>query len=315
MRKLQVWAILALTMAAAGVAGVPAARAQAPTFDWLTWERLSERRALDPVPQRFVLKGYVFSLYPATAEHPAIFVAERRGRIAHLSTADRFNVVAYRERDGGEGPDLLIDAQTADGGAGARLHAFVLGPKFALQTIGLGDTYAGVDESGESSAMRVQFADYAFMGWNADYHRSPAPNLHLVWNGERYAVDPEALRRARPHDADDARYAAQARAALQAWRAEGNVYVPVAVRPAGRVASAPPPPILWRYMLNMIYSGDAPAAKRLFEAAWPEDIPGKAAFWRDFLTRLRAGQAWRDLDLETALDAGALFDGFAGPIN
>jgi hypothetical protein len=68
-------------------------------------------------------------------------------------------------------------------------------------------------------------------------------------------------------------------------------------------------------MLNMIYSGDAPAAQRLFEAAWPDDLDGKQAFWRDFLARLRQGQAWRDLNLETALDASALFDGFADAIN
>lgn len=294
--------------------GAALACAQASAFDWLTWERLSERRTQDPVPQRFAIKGYVFSIYPANAEHPSIFVAERRGRIVHLSTADRFNVVAFRERDWGEGPDLLVDAQTAAGGAGARLHAFVLGERFALQTIGLGDTYAGVDETGEASAIRVQFADYAFMGWNAPLHNSPAPNLQLVWNGEKYAVDPASLRRARPTDAYDARYRTQVRASLEAWKARGGAYVALGLRAPGGTVGAPPPP-LWRYMLNMIYSGDSPAAKRLFDAAWPDDLDGKEAFWRDFLSRLRQGQAWRDLDLETALDASMLFEDFAAQVN
>lgn len=286
----------------------------ASAFDWLTWERLSERRTQDPVPQRFALKGYVFSIYPANAEHPAIFVAERRGVIAHLSSADRFNVIAFREREWGDGPDLLVDAQTAAGGAGARLYAFVLGPKFALQTIGLGDAHAAVDETGEASGLRVQFADYAFMGWNAAPHNSPAPNLQLVWNGEKYAVDPSSLRRARPNDSYDARYQRQTRATLDAWKAQGGHYVALAARAPGD-AQAPPPSLLWRYMLNMIYTGDAPAAKRLFEAAWPDDLDGKPAFWRDFLSRLRQGQAWRDLDLETALDAGWLFDDLASAVN
>lgn len=288
---------------------------QASAFDWLTWERLSERRTQDPVPQRFALKGYVFSIYPANAEHPAIFVAERRGTIVHLGSADRFNVVAFREREWGEGPDLLVDAQTAAGGVGARLHAFVLAGKFSLQTIGLGDAYAGVDESGESSALRVQFADYAFMGWNAAYHNSPAPNLQLVWDGGKYTVDPAGLRRARTNDPYDSRYQTQTRALLEAWKARGGSYVAIASRRSDAADANPPPPLLWRYMLNMIYSGDAPAAKRLFDAAWPDDLEGKAAFWRDFLARLRQGQAWRDLDLETALDAGALFDDLAATVN
>jgi hypothetical protein len=296
------------------ILGATLAGAQASAFDWLTWERLSERRTQDPVPQRFALKGHVFSIYPANAEHPAIFVAERRGRIVHLSTAERFNVVAFREREGGEGPDLLVDAQTASGGAGARLHAFVLGEKFVLQTIGLGDTYAGVDETGEASAIRVQFADYAFMGWNAAVHNSPAPNLQLLWTGEKYAVDPTSLRRARPNDSYDTRYRAQVRTALDAWKARGNAYVTLGARAPGENFQ-PPPSLLWRYMLNMIYSGDSPAAKRLFDAAWPEDLDGKDAFWRDFLTRLRQGQAWRDLDLETALDAAMLFEDFVGKFN
>lgn len=302
-------ALFGLVLFAATLAGAPAW-----AFDWLTWERLNERRTQDPFPQRFALKGHVFSIYPANAEHPAIFVAERRGQIVHLSTADRFNVVAFRERDWGEGPDLLIDARTAAGGAGARLHAFVLGEKFALQTIGLGDTYAGVDETGEASAIRVQFADYAFMGWNARPHNSPAPNLQLLWTGEKYAVDPTSLRRARPTDSYDARYRTQVRAALEAWKARGNVYVALNARPLGETFQ-PPPSILWRYLLNMIYSGDSPAAKRLFDAAWPEDLDGKDAFWRDFLSRLRQGQAWRDLDLETALDASMLFEDFAAQVN
>ncbi|MCM0020838.1 MAG: hypothetical protein NBV67_12645 [Tagaea sp.] len=286
----------------------------ASAFDRPTWERLSERRTQDPAPQRFAIKGYVFSIYPANAEHPAIFVAERRGTIVHLAAADRFNVLAFREDDWGEGPDLLIGARAAADGAGAKLHAFVLAPGFFLQTIGLGDVHAETQEPGEDSAPRVQFADYAFMGWNAAAHNSPAPNLQLVWSGGKYAVDPASLRRARPNDSYDARYQAQTRAALDAWKAQGGRYVALAARAPG-TTQTPPPSLLWRYMLNMIYTGDSPAAKRLFEAAWPDDLPGKAAFWRDFLARLRQSQAWRDLDLETALDAAWLFDDPAASVN
>jgi hypothetical protein len=287
--------------------------AQAADFDWLTWERLSERRVQDPVPQRFALKGHVFSIYPANAEHPALFVVERRGRILHLGTADRFNVIAYRETDRGEGPDLLIDGQSAAGGTGARLHAFALGPKFALQTIGLGDAFTGVDETGEASGARVQFSDYAFVGWNAAAPDSPAPILGLIWTGERYAVDRETLRRARLPDAAERRHTREAKEALDAWKARGGSYVAQGARAGG--ATSAPPPLLWRYMLGMIYSGDAPAAKRLFESAWSEEIAGKREFWLDFLVRLRGGQAWRDLDLETALDARALFDDLLANVN
>jgi len=301
------------------LAGAPTVCAQTqtqalPTFDWLIWERLSERRTQEPVPQRFTLKGHIFTIYAATQEHPAIFVAERRGRIVYLSTADRYSVIAYRERDWGEGPDLLIDAQNAANGQGARLHAFVLAPYFSLQTIGLGDTYAGSDESGETAALRVQFSDYAFMGWNAPYHLSPVPTLHLGWTGTRYEVEPDSLGRYARDPGLIERWTDDARAALVKWRNAGGVYTAIDARTPGDTPENPPS-VVWRYALELVYSGDAESAKKLFDAAWDDAIPGKREFWRDFLTQLRNGQAWRDLDQETALDAHDLFKDFAGHLN
>jgi hypothetical protein len=302
-------------LANAGIAGAQAPAIEAlPSFDWLTWERLTERRTVEPVPQRFTLKGHIFTIYAATPEHPAIFLAERRGRIVHLSTADRFSVIAYRERDWGEGPDLLIDAQNAGSGQGARLHAFVLAPRFTLQTIGLGDTYAGSDESGETAALRVQFSDYAFMGWNAPIHLSPIPTLHLAWTGTRYEVEADSLGRYSNDPAMLDRWTADARDALAKWKAKGGRYMAIDTR-EGEAGDNNPPSVLWRYVLELVYTGDAAAAKRLFDTAWTDDIPGKREFWHDFLARLRNGQAWRDLDLETALDAHELFKDFAAQMN
>ncbi|MBL8831391.1 MAG: hypothetical protein JNL71_03295 [Rhodospirillales bacterium] len=287
------------------------ARADTP-LDWLLFERLTERRAQDPVPQRFTLRGHVFSLYPANREHPALMLVERRGRIVHLASADLYKVLAFHEGSA-DGPDLLVEATTG-GSDGDTLHAFALRDGFSIQTIGRGDTFAGVEAGDERAVERIVFSDRAFAGWNSPLSAGPAPAINLVWEGRRFVVDTNSVGRAPTSPRRLQRYEAEMRTALENWRQHGGAYVPLGIRTPDDVLSIPPVQA-WRSLLVLIYAGEAAVARDMFRRAWPDDLAGKAAFWDDFRRRLRGGEMWRNFDLETALQAGVLFDGFEPQTN
>lgn len=275
-------------------------------FDWLLFERLTERRSQDPVPQRFTLRGHVFSLYPANRAHPALMLVERRGRILHLASAGFFKVVAFHE-SGAEGPDLLVDSGPGSGLDGDTLHAFALRDGFSVQTIGRGDIFAGVEAGDERAVERIVFSDRAFANWNAPLANGPTPAIDLVWEGRRFVVDPNSAMRAPTSPRRLQRYETEMRAALENWRASGGAYVARGQRTPDDVQAIPPVQA-WRSLLLLIYAGEAAVARDMFMRAWPDGLPGKAAFWDDFRRHLRAGELWRNFGLEGVLQAGLLFD-------
>lgn len=288
------------------------ARAQAD-FDWLLFERLTERRAQEPVPQRFTLRGYVFSLYPANREHPALMLAERRGRIVHLTSAGIFKIVAFHEGNA-DGPDLLVAASPAGGSDGDTLHAFALRDGFSVQTIGRGDTFAGGEAGDERAVERIVFSDRAFAGWNAPLANGPAPTVNLVWAERRFVVDAGFVGRTPSSPRRLQRFETEMRTALENWRASGGAYVALAARTPDDVLALPPV-AAWRALLVLIYAGEAASARDMFMRAWPDGLPGKAEFWDDFRSHLRAGELWRSFGLEEALQAGVLFDDPPAPTN
>ncbi len=307
-------ACLAAAVLLAALTGwVRTARAETK-LDWLLFERLTERRSQDPVPQRFTLRGHIFSIYPANREHPALMLVERRGRIVHLTSAGIFKVLAFHEGSA-DGPDLLVDASPGpaiNGFDGDTLHAFALRDGFSVQTIGRGDTFAGVEEGDERAVERIVFSDRSFAGWNSPLSAGPAPAINLVWEGRRFVVDTNVVGRAPTSARRLQRFEAEMRTALENWRLQGGAYVPLALRTPDDVLSIPPVQA-WRSLLVLIYAGEAQVARDMFMRTWPDDLAGKTVFWNDFRRHLRAGEMWRNFDLENVLQAGVLFDDDSEP--
>jgi hypothetical protein len=88
-------------------------------------------------------------------------------------------VVAFHEGPD-DAPDLLLDAhdnRAGDDPAGATLHVYALRNGFSVQTLGRGDTFAGVEAGGERAVDRIVFSDRAFAGWNESAGMAPAPGV------------------------------------------------------------------------------------------------------------------------------------------
>jgi hypothetical protein len=58
-----------------------------------------------------------------------------------------------------------------------------------------------------------------------------------------------------------------------------------------------PPPDLWGYMLDLIYSGNERTAWDFFDQAWPASIPGKKEFMKDFRKQLSTSRYWSQVQM------------------
>jgi hypothetical protein len=65
---------------------------------------------------------------------------------------------------------------------------------------------------------------------------------------------------------------------------------------AAATSDPDPPPVLWAKMLDLIDTGNAPAARALLDRAWALDEETRETFHRDLVTcQLRRSQYWPDV--------------------
>jgi len=53
-----------------------------------------------------------------------------------------------------------------------------------------------------------------------------------------------------------------------------------------------PPPLLWSYMLDLIYTGNEGLAWKFLKGAWPTTVPGRKKFQLEFRKRLAQSPYW-----------------------
>lgn len=187
------------------------------------------------------------------------------------------------------GPDLIVI--TYSGGAHCCTTIHVLQPRSAIkaQTINIRDSGLIV-EPGPNDAPRLRFADYAFAYWKAPFSESPAPEVVLYYDPARgrYAADGPAMRKR-----------AEVRGTLGELTAK--IHEAFAKAPADGL-----PPALWRHMLDLIYTGQATAARDLLDQGWKRDTAAKERFWDEFREQLNKSEIWRRFALAKVLSAEAV---------
>ena len=187
------------------------------------------------------------------------------------------------------GPDLIVT--TYSGGAHCCTAVHILQPKSAIkkQMIDIRDSGLIV-EPGPNDAPRLRFADYAFAYWKAPFSESPAPEVVIYYDPARgrYAADGPSMRRK---------------------AAERISLAGLAARIDDAFAKTPDdklPPALWRHMLDLIYTGQAKAARDLLDRSWKRDAAAKDRFWDEFRDQLNKSVIWRRFALAKVLSAEAV---------
>lgn len=300
--------------------GQPAAAPDPLKYFAETMLRMLERAKLDPPAQNFDARGYKITLLERVYADPdldhivfAFALVLAADHMPFLLEADAIEVT-YRRAAGnkGPGPDLVLKSWSGGAHCCSTFYAFQLeDARFAVQTIDTHDGEGEVVPDKAGHAVGFKFADANFAYWNTAFAFSPMPYVMLKWSGGRYVADVAAMRKPAPSADEFASMRKGVAAALAEWR---GPYVPVddkdsidAGQPRGGIDKPAPPPVLWDKLLDLIYSGHAQLAVRLFDGVWPKTVAGKAAFWRDFTRQLRQGDIWRKFGLERALGAQPVF--------
>jgi hypothetical protein len=175
-------------------------------------------------------------------------------------------------------PNLVVSEWT--GGAHCCFHFYVfeIGSRFrkiAMLDAGHGDVAHFEDIQGDG---RLEFvaADWTFAYWHAGFAQSPAPKVILAFRKGVYVLADDLMRKPRPtrNEIEDKIKETQGE---ESWK-EGR-----------------PPPALWSYMLDLIYTGNAPVAWQFFESAWLPNVPGKMKFLQDFRSQLTTSPYWKHI--------------------
>jgi len=215
----------------------------------------------------------------------------RKGFRVHAAHGNSFRIGSIYEDDKtnslitigsditGDGkPNLVVSEWTGGAHCDFIFHIFEIGNRFRhIQTINAehsdGADFENVDDD---PALEFPMLDWTFAYWRTCFAASPAPLVILKYNGQKYEVAYDLMRKASLSHEDLIQIAKGIRETLD-WKQEQ------------------PPVELWARMLDLIYTGNMNQAWALVELSWPDEIDGKKDFLRDFKTQLAEGPFWKDV--------------------
>ncbi|HVJ40774.1 MAG TPA: hypothetical protein VM639_04725 [Dongiaceae bacterium] len=250
-------------------------------------------------------RGYRLSQWPAlpdTADDtdaPAAFLLlEKDGQCQLLVSGQQVNVTSLRLPLGEEtAPQLVISSYSGGAHCCFSYDIVSLGDHFADDVIDSADSPISLMGLGDGDTPDITYADMAFAYWNTSFAESPAGQVRLTWDKDRYRlIDPKD--QPAPGDAVIAAWQAEMTAAI---RALPTPYVSIADQNNGKEGPQLDP-VIWSHLLDLIYAGYPELAVDLYNKAWPDGIKGKDVFWKDFVTQLRqASVLWKPWKLGDVL--------------
>ena len=173
-------------------------------------------------------------------------------------------------------PDVVL--ATWSGGAHCCFGMIVceFAPKFRVHTIQFDDDGAAEwIQADQDPAFEINTRDWTFAYWETSFGESPAPAMILKYDGSDWKPCAALMRQPAPADLGAADLAVR-------WkRFVGQL------PPDQKHFIAP-----WGPLLDLIYTGNAPQAWQVLDAAWPGDETGKREFRHKLLDQMRKSPAW-----------------------
>lgn len=245
-----------------------------------------------PMAVQQAIGAYAVRIIPAAdGRESSGFEIFRRGKKVYEASGDHFHIGPPYEDESvpqirpgsnltGNGiPDLVVKEWTGGAHCCYRLHVFELGERFRfIQTIEAEHSdLAWFENLDEDPALELAMNDWSFAYWRTSFATSPAPRVVLKYRDGRYRVAPELMRRSPPSPESFREMAREIRSEPE-WAERKR-----------------PPVILWRNMLDLLYTGNAREAWSLLDLAWPAECAGKERFQAEFKEQLANSRYWREL--------------------
>lgn len=261
-----------------------------------------KKLAAPPVIVTDLGHGYRLSQWPSVpdgldqSEATAAFaLLEKGGQCQLLVTGRQVSVTALRVPLGsGAAPQLILASYSGGAHCCFAYDVVSLSKSFADDEIDSADSPISLMGLGDGDTPDLTYFDMAFAYWNTSFAESPAGQVRLSWDKDRYKlIERGAGTQPQPSEAVLAAWQAEMTAAIKALP---SPYVSVADQNNGKEGPQLDP-VIWSHLVDLIYAGYPELAVDLYDKAWPAEIPGKDAFWKDFVTQLQQGsvlwQPWK----------------------
>ncbi len=157
---------------------------------------------------------------------------------------------------------------------------------FLIQEIELEHSWPDFKDLNKDGILELLISDWTFAYWKIPFAQSPAPQITLGFNGRRWVFEPRWNKKARPSPNDFLASQAKIKQAFVDTKLDASL---------GDREDTGAPVLLWTEMLNLIYSGNADLALKLFDSAWPADSPHKKKFQCEFGRQLGQSPFFEDL--------------------
>ena len=142
-----------------------------------------------------------------------------------------------------------------------------------------------------SDHLILPLGDETFQYWYTSFAEFIAQSVDLYWDGHSLALDLNAMARPLPPKSELDGIAQEVRSEMiRGDHTDEGTRTSWTSNPWGAV-----PVMLWRTMLDLIYTGHPREADSFFNAAWPKSLPGKWAFYADFTKQLHSSPYWPQL--------------------
>lgn len=228
-----------------------------------------------PVAEQRAVGEYLVRIIEDTVSHERVVDITHGGRRVFARRSADFRIERAGTDLTGDGqPDLLLIDFT--GGLHCCTRGTVLGLGRTFRDYGTVDGADGdvtLEDIDHDGIPEIKIGDFRFAYWrDVPFSDTPVPEVLLRLRGDHYEVACDLMREPAP---DSTTLRGQAREFGRGW------------------TSGDPPVDFWGYAVDLVYSGNADAAWRLFDVAWPRRNPGREEFLRDFKARLAGSPCWQ----------------------
>lgn len=210
-------------------------------------------------------------VYGRTCEGGEFLIAE-----LEESRTPRERIAIGKDITGRGIPNLVIFEWSGGAHCCYTAHVFEIGQRFRkIASLNAENGPLDFEDLDGDGILEVVLKDWAFAYWRTSFNYSPAPRVVLRFRNGVYRTAPEFMRKLPVSDD---------------WLKEKAQEVLKGDWTNERV-----PPELWRYMVELIYTGNAKQAWAFFDMAWRPGAPGKATFLKDFRSQLAKSPYWSEV--------------------
>lgn len=167
-------------------------------------------------------------------------------------------------------PDLVLVNYSGGMHCCFRNYVLELGPTLStLLDLETGDFPIEFKDLNGDGVMEIETRDSVWGYWNTSFGASPAPRVALSLQRGKYEIDMALMYRPAPSEAELEEVASR----ITSWSGSHG------------------PEVAWKYVVELVYSGNRAAAQKYVDFAWREDAPGdfgtKEDFWKEFETQIQ----------------------------